>query len=603
MTIEAGKQTDIKVEGSRQRAEMFARFTRLAAVSGGLIGAVEIVWGLATNTGQLYGLGALTWAIGLAGLGAFVLARSGRLNASVILWGLASSLILSLLPIVYTGLLPLILLGVVANLLIAALFGNTRRLWRMALAMAVFFLIPTVIELWWPTHRPDLMTSAPLIPLAVYPTGIVVIAVLTTRFSSAWMRAAESAQAYSAELEQGHARLLQQTSDLRATTAELVTRTGQLEKANFELQGLSQQAQRRTELLATSALVTHTVSQMRDLEQLLPRVALLIGQAFGYYHVGIYLADELGRFAVLRAASSEGGQRMMESRHKVSISPDTVIGAAISLGQPRTERDTGPNAVRFDNPDLPLTRSRLVVPMSAGQQIFGAMDCHSEQESGFNEEDISNLGALADQIAIAIENASLFAQTQAALQEAQEAQSRYLRQQWERLLPTLRTVSHEYRMTGVPSAGNLQLPEIEKALRGETVAVSQTPEAQATYAGALAVPIKLRDQVIGVIDLHETDGARQWTEDDVALVTEVADQAAQALETVRLFEQTQQQARREQLVSTIAAKLRASPDVESVLRTTVHEIRRALGTTHGAIRLKAKDDQAAQGDGKAAAQN
>ena len=76
----------------------------------------------------------------------------------------------------------------------------------------------------------------------------------------------------------------------------------------------------------------------------------------------------------------------------------------------------------------------------------------------------------------------------------------------------------------------------------------------------------------------------------------------QALETARLFEQTQQLARREQLVSTIAAKLRASPDVESVLRTTVHEIRRALGATHGAIRLKTRDEQAAQ-DKNAATQD
>jgi GAF domain-containing protein len=603
MTSVAGKPTGTSIDSSREPTQAFAQFTRLAAIAGGLIGVVEIAWGLATNTRELYELGALTWAVGLVSLGAFLLARSHRPTASVILWGMASSLILSLLPIVYAGLLPLIMLGSVANLLIAALFGRTQRLWRLSLALAVLFLVPVALEVWWPAYRPNLMTSAPLIPLAIYPSGIVVIAVLAIQFSGTWQRAVESAQAYAAELEQGRARLLDQTGELRATTAELVTRTGQLEKLNLELQTLGLDAQRRTELLVTNALVTHAVSQMRNLEELLPRVALLIGQAFGYYHVGIYLTDELGRFAVLRAASSEGGKRMMESGHKVPLSPDTIIGAAISLGQPRTECDTGPDAVQFGNPDLPLTHSRLVLPMIVGQQTLGAVDCHSEQDKGFNEEDISNLGALADQIAIAIENASLFAQTQAALQEAQEAQSRYLRQQWERLLPTLRTASHEYRVTGVPSASNISLPEIEQALQGETVAVRPSPEAQAAYAGALAVPIKLRDQVIGVIDLHETDQARDWTDDEVALVTEVADQAAQALETARLFEQTQQLARREQLVSSIAAKLRASPDVESVLRTTVHEIRRALGTTHGAIRLKTKDEQATTQNTQAAAQN
>jgi adenylate cyclase len=148
----------------------------------------------------------------------------------------------------------------------------------------------------------------------------------------------------------------------------------------------------------------------------------------------------------------------------------------------------------------------------------------------------------------------------------------------------------------VPEVGDTPLPEIEHAIRmGDVVTVSPAsanPPVQAgAYAHALAVPIKLRDQIIGVIDLHETDDSREWTEDDVAIVTEIADQAAQALENVRLFEQTQQHARREQLTATIAARLRAAPNVEGVLKATVHEIRRALGVSHGVVRLKTGETQ------------
>jgi GAF domain-containing protein len=244
--------------------------------------------------------------------------------------------------------------------------------------------------------------------------------------------------------------------------------------------------------------------------------------------------------------------------------------------------------------------------LQASGQTFGALDVQSTQGAAFAEEDVAILSMLADQIAIAIENARLFAQAQSALQVAEETQRRYLRQEWERLLPTLSSASHEYHMSGVPPVGDAPLPEIEQAiLRSDVV----TMTSQAAARSALAVPIKLRDQVIGVIDLHETEAEREWTADDVALVVAVANQAAQALENARLLEQTQQRARREQLISEITAKVRAAPDVESILRTGVQEIRRVLGTSHGVIRLSAQatrlkpgapagNGQTGEGDGR-----
>jgi len=282
---------------------------------------------------------------------------------------------------------------------------------------------------------------------------------------------------------------------------------------------------------------------------------------------------------------------MLARNHKLAVGTQGIVGYVTGTGQPRIALNVGADAVHFDNPDLPQTRSEIALPLRVGDQIFGALDVQSEQEAAFTEEDVSVLSALADQVAIAIENARLFAQTQAALRATEETQARYLRQEWERLLPVLSAVHHEYRVSGVPPVGDAPLPEIEQALhQGAPVALAPAPH-DGVYTGALAVPIKLRDQVIGVIDLHETEHPREWTEEDVALVTEIADQAAQALENVRLFEQTQQQARRERMVSTIAARVRAAPDVEGVLKATVHEIRRALGVSHGVIRLKTGETQ------------
>jgi GAF domain-containing protein/HAMP domain-containing protein len=380
-------------------------------------------------------------------------------------------------------------------------------------------------------------------------------------------------------------------------TAELTQRSQELEKLNLELEATTRQTERRAAQLAARGQVTRAASQIRDLDQLLPQVTHLISDAFGYYHVGIFMADEAGRYAVLRAANSEGGQRMLARNHKLAIGTEGIVGYVVGAGQPRVALDVGADAAHFDNPDLPETRSEIALPLQASGQTFGALDVQSTQVAAFAEEDVSILSMLADQVAIAIENARLFAQAQSALQVAEETQRRYLRQEWERLMPALQATGHEYHASGVPPVGNATLPEIEQAIQRSDVV---TMTSQAAARSALAVPIKLRDQLIGVIDLHETEAEREWTADDVALVTAVADQAALALENARLLEQTEQRARREQLVTQIATKVRIAADVEGILRTGVQEIRRVLGASHGIVHLTTESLVSKTGEARAA---
>jgi GAF domain-containing protein len=356
------------------------------------------------------------------------------------------------------------------------------------------------------------------------------------------------------------------------------------------MQATAQKAEQRAAQLAASAQVAHAVSQVRNLDQLLPQVTQLISQTFGYYHVGIFIVDEASQFAVLQAANSEGGQHLLARGHKLAVGKQGIVGYVTGTGQPRIALDVGDDAVHFDNPDLPQTHSELALPLAVGGKTFGALDVQSDQSAAFAQEDIAVLGTLADQIAIAIENARLFTQTRSALQEAEEAQRRYIREQWAQLAPLMQVSSHEYHSLGVPPVGDAPLPEIEQALlKGEVVTAAATTlatGAPAPYAEAMAIPIKLAKETLGVIDLQVTDAARGWTEDDIALATAVADQVALALENARLFDQTLRRERRERLISEIAGKMRAAPDVEGILRTTVQEIRRALGVSHGVIRLK-----------------
>jgi len=168
----------------------------------------------------------------------------------------------------------------------------------------------------------------------------------------------------------------------------------------------------------------------------------------------------------------------------------------------------------------------MALPLRMGERTFGALDVQSTQEDCFCRGRCATLSALADQITNRHRKTRACSSKPAlALQEAEEAQRNYLRQEWGQLLPTLQSTSHEYHTSGVPSLGDAPLPEIEQAIqKGDVVALTSASQAEAR--SALAVPIKLRDQLIGVIDCMRQMPNANGRLNDVALVTAVAEQAA-----------------------------------------------------------------------------
>jgi GAF domain-containing protein len=183
--------------------------------------------------------------------------------------------------------------------------------------------------------------------------------------------------------------------------------------------------------------VSRAVAQLQDLDRLLPQVAQLISQHFGFYHVGVFLIEEPSpgrRYAVLQAANSKGGQRMLARRHQLAVGSQGIVGHAADTGQARIALDVGADAVFFDNPDMPDTRSEMALPLRLGDEILGVLDVQSTREAAFDQTDVALLTVLADQITVAIQNAHLHQRTQAALREAQEVHQRYLRQEWDSFL-------------------------------------------------------------------------------------------------------------------------------------------------------------------------
>jgi len=367
-------------------------------------------------------------------------------------------------------------------------------------------------------------------------------------------------------------------------TVDLERRAAELEQLTHNLEDAVAQSRRRALRLEASAQVARAITSVLDPEALLSQIVDLIADRMGFYHVGIFLLDETRQYAVLRAANSAGGQRMLARGHRLQVGKQGVVGYVVGIGRPRVALDVGEDAVHFDSPDLPLTRSEMALPLVARGQVIGALDVQSLESEAFDNEDVAVLGTLADQIAVVLDNARLFEESQSALREMQRTQAQYSTQAWRshRVGQPVHTV--EYARPGVPPLADRSLPEVGRVIAtGETFFTvgdgdDQTP-------ASLVVPLKLHGQTIGVLGFQETEPGRVWTEDEIVLTEDVAEQIAQTLESARLFEDTQRRAWREQAAGQITAQIRASASVEDILQTAAEELGRTLGVSRAIVRL------------------
>lgn len=376
---------------------------------------------------------------------------------------------------------------------------------------------------------------------------------------------------------------------------QLVTEDVERERTQMErrVAQRSEDLERRLLQIRTAAEITRTIGSLLDINELLPQVCDLIKDRFNLYYVGIFLthigsAENSGRFArgqlfglpetyaVLTAGTGEAGRKMLAAGHKLQVGGDSMIGWATANRQARIALDVGQEAVRFENPNLPNTRSELALPIISQDRALGALTIQSERPAAFDENDIIVLQGIADSIGTAIENARLFAEVQDSLEEIQGLHRQYLERAWGEVIQSETELAYTYTSTAAASG------DLESTIR------------------TLEVPIKVRDQVIGSILLEAEppdDSTRgispggEWTPAEIALIENIAAQAAQALENARLIDETQRRAEQERLRASITGKVWAAPDIDAILRTTIAELGKTLQASEGTIQLELAERQ------------
>lgn len=372
-------------------------------------------------------------------------------------------------------------------------------------------------------------------------------------------------------------------TSLQSTLAESQSVAAALSASNRELNELrthlQQQVEERTadlkkratQLEAVSS-VARTIASVQDINTLLPAITKLVSQQFGFYHVGIFLLDQQNQNVVLRAANSSGGLQMLSRQHSLPLDSHSIVGYSTLRGEPRIALDVGTDSVYFNNPDLPDTRSEMAIPLRVGGEVIGSMDVQSTEKNAFSQEDIDVLTTLADQIAIAIENARLFGETKKALNESRVMFERYAQQEWG-------SFARQAKTRGFLFDGKHVVPLDNNAKRETIKAIKQTGSlAREKASGMVAIPIKLRGQTIGVLEVRPKNGQRPWKSDELALLEAAAERAALALENARLIESAQRRAARERAIGDISTKIGAVSNLESILQTAVEELGRKIGS-------------------------
>jgi GAF domain-containing protein/HAMP domain-containing protein len=341
--------------------------------------------------------------------------------------------------------------------------------------------------------------------------------------------------------------------------------------------------QRQALRLRAAAEISRDSAGAVSVQELLRRSAELIGERFGFYHVGIFVLDSNREYLILSAASGEAGKLMLETGFKVR-GGETVVATVAQTGSSRLVPDLSREPIAARNSLLPGTRSELGLPLKSYNVLIGVLDVHSDQANAFTDEDVAVLQLMADQLSVAIERTRILQESESSLRELQGSYQRFTRESWQNLMRAQEggMLGYKYegaefsRLTDVPA------PAREALGRGEQVEI---PGTNGSSAGrSLVVPIKLRGTTIGAISLRVQ--SREIPPETAELAQAISERLAQALEASWLLNESRTGAERQRFIAEISAKIGAAPDVESILRTTVEELSGLVGESQITLTLK-----------------
>lgn len=399
-----------------------------------------------------------------------------------------------------------------------------------------------------------------------------------------------------------------------AVMSWLVSRlTGQTLKESRELslalvaqrEVLERRLENQTRQLQATTTIARAIAGSRDVNKLLEDIVKLVRDTFGYYHVQVFLVDSDTPYAVLRQSTGEVGSALVARGYRQPIGSVSVIGQVTASGRASISRESDGDFLSKRNELLPDTRSEMAVPLSIGDRIIGALDMQADNADAFSEESMATFQALADQLAIAIENARLFEQAEENLRVMRELNREATERSWADFLAEARDEDKHFAHGPETKAMEIHRSRvIERVLNTGGTIVSTGKDGRQAF---IAAPVVVRNEIVGVLGV-EPDSVREWGPDDLQIIQSIAERTALAVENARLYIQAQRAAEREILINSIASRLQRAPNLAMLLESAAKELADALGTANVYAEIsmdqplgQTRKDVAEPGDGDEAA--
>ncbi len=385
---------------------------------------------------------------------------------------------------------------------------------------------------------------------------------------------------------------------------------------------LEQRVAGRTQRLKIVATLSERLSAILDVDQLLTEMVNQVKESFDYYHAHVYIIDDSRQNLVMTAGFGEVGQRMKTSGHSIPLdAPTSFVARAVRTGKIVRVDNVREAEDWLPNPLLPDTYSEMAVPIILEGQVVGVLDVQEDKIAGLDEGDASLLRSLANQVAVTIRNARLFAEVETALAEARIVQEQYVEQAWSTGKAVEQGVEYQHQRPGVGALHEMVVTHLEQeamrqsqpvivAVNGRSSEQAETkgsdgageqrepdstiPEVQNLQSktqNAVVAPIKLQNQTIGAIQLHETERDHHWSELELSLVQAVADQVAQVSESLRLFDETRQQAGFERTAAELTQRIRQAPNIAALAQIAADELGRVLEASHSLVTIGANPNK------------
>ncbi|MEJ5239994.1 MAG: GAF domain-containing protein [Anaerolineales bacterium] len=397
---------------------------------------------------------------------------------------------------------------------------------------------------------------------------------------------------------------------------------------------LLEEARQQALRVEAAAEIARDISAALNLDELLQKAVHLIRERFSFYHAAVFLIDESGEYAVIREATGEAGAQLKRQGHKLAVGSKSIVGYVSSRGEPLVVNDTTRDATYYPNPLLPETRAEAALPLRVGERILGVLDVQSTEPYTFDEDILRTLRVLADQLAVAVLNAELFATTQEhlaqhrllhhitstaaagstleeALQSAVQGLQVTLGGDRVSILLTSKDkkflemkafagYSEEAREIRIPIGSGIigWVAQNRRPLRvGNVSADPRYIQVSAETRSELAIPLLYRGELLGVLNV-ESERLNAYTENDEEMLSTLAGSLAAIIANARLLEQLRRQMERERLLFEITDKIRRSSDLQTILVTTAGELLRALHAQRAAIEIALQPEPSPEDGGK-----